>query len=350
MAHTLPANHLKGPQKAAVLMLTLGEERASRLIGRLEDDEVRVLSRAMTGLDRLASDVVERVLDEVSARFGGSQDADIRRPAAHRQPPAASHVTAQYRSATSAAGAPAGPAPARDAAPSDVWSRLDRVDPAAIAAYLGQEHPQTAAVVLGRMTSTRVAGVLAQIDPEQAADIMSRMLDRPTVGTAVLEELEATLQRELLDTAAAPATADQGDARHVAAILEKLDPRIEARVLAAVETTDRTSARQLRSLAYRFDDLADLDARDLALVVRTVDTDRLAIALRGADASLRDKVLGALPSPQRDVVRQVTDTLVRLRLRDIEAAQTDVVAAAKTLASKGAIVLPVKGTTVRATS
>lgn len=318
---------LKGPEKAAVLLLALGEERAATILGRLELSEVKALSATLAGVGRVEPDVVEMVLREFGERFGaaggvaGGIETAQKLLARVLDNERAEAIIEEIRGPTTRS----------------VWERLVTIDEASLAGYLRKEYPQTVAVVLSRLDPAHAARVLAQFPDEFAGDVIQRILRLELVGEDVLADVERTLQNEFVAGFAAGSRPDPHQI--VAEIFNHFDRAAEARLMAQLEERDKEAAERIRASMFTFEDLARLDATGIQRLIRNAGNDRIAVALKGASEQIRTLFFANMSERAAKILREEMEAMGPVRLRDVEEAQQFLVNMAKELIATGDVVL-----------
>lgn len=318
---------LTGPQKAAALMLALGEEHAAPLLARMHEDEVRDLSAAMASLGTIPASVVEDLCREFGEQLGqagnlvGTYESTERLLLKTLPPDRVAQIMEEIRG-------PAG---------RTMWDKLGNVNETVLANYLKNEYPQTVAVVLSKVKPDHAARVLSLLPEGFAMEVVMRMLRMETIQKEALEGVERTLKAEFMSSLA---RAQRRDAHEMMAeIFNNLDRQSEARILAALEERNRDAAERIRSLMFTFEDLNRLDGPGLQILLRTVEKDKLALALKGASESLRELFMRNLTERAAKMLRDDIAALGPVRLRDVDEAQAGIVALAKELAAQGQITL-----------
>lgn len=318
---------LTGPHKAAILVLALGEERAGKLLGRLDLDEVKQISTTAAGLGRIEASTVERVLEELlerlheAAEIAGSLDTVQKLLLRALDKERAAAILEEIRG-------PSG---------RNVWEKLASVDERALAAYLRNEYPQTIAVVLSRLEPSKVARVLADFPDELATDVILRMLRLDTVKSDILADVERTLRSDFLANLAQVGRRDTHEI--MAEIFNNFDRATEARLMASLEERDREAAERIKKLMFTFEDLARLDAAGIQALIRNAGNDRLVVALKGASEEMRELFFRNMSERAAKILREEMQSMGPIRLRDVEEAQQFLVNMAKELAAAGEIYL-----------
>ncbi len=325
MSESLPT--LKGPQKAAILMLALGEEQTSRLFSRLAEDEIRDLSLAMAQLGTVPAGLVEAVCEEFARALGqagnivGSFETTERLLMKTLPRDRVSQIMDEIRG-------PAG---------RTMWDKLGNVNETVLANDLKNEYPQTVAVVLTKVKPDHAARVLAILPEGFAMEVVMRMLRMENVQKEALEGVERTLKAEFMSNLARTQRRDPHEM--MADIFNGLDRQAEGRIMAALEERNREAAERIRSLMFTFDDLKRLDATGLQTLLRSVEKERLTLALKGAGEEMRELFFRNMTERAAKLLRDDIGALGPVRLKDVDEAQAAVVAAAKDLAAQGQIQL-----------
>ena len=318
---------LTGPQKAAALILALGDEHASRIFGRLHEDEIRDLSAAMSSLGAIPAQVIEDLCRDFGDALGkagslvGTFESTERLLMKTLPRDRVQQIMDEIRG-------PAG---------RTMWDKLGNVNEAVLANYLKNEYPQTVAVVLTKVKPDHAARVLSLLPEGFAMEVVMRMLRMETVQKEALDGVERTLKAEFMSNLA---RAQRRDAHEIMAeIFNNLDRSAEGRILAALEERNRDSAERIRGLMFTFEDLQRVDAAGLQTLLRAVEKDRLALALKGASEGLRELFMRNLTERAAKLLRDDIAALGPVRLRDVDEAQAAIVAMAKDLAAQGQIML-----------
>ena len=317
---------LSGPEKAAVLLLTLGEDHTV-IWQQLDDDEIKEISQAMAGLGNVASSVVEQLLVEfISGMAGsgsvmGSFDQTQRLLASFLDTDKVDNLMEEIRG-------PAG---------RTMWDKLGNVNEAVLANYLKNEYPQTVAVVLSKVKSEHAARVLAALPEEFALECVTRMLRMEPVQRDILDKIEQTLRTEFMSNLARTSKRDSHEA--MADIFNAFDRQTEARFVAALEERNRDSAERIRALMFVFEDLSKLDPGGVQTLLRKVEKDQLGLALKGASDGLREMFFSNMSERASKLMREEMEARGPVRLKDVDQAQMNMVQVAKDLAAKGEIML-----------
>lgn len=325
MTGSLEFDSLNGRQKAAAFMLALGEEQCSNLFKLMHEDELREISSAMALLGPVRSNVVERILGDFADHLGqrgslvGSFESTERMLRGALPADRVAQIMDEIRG-------PAG---------RTMWDKLGNVNEAVLANYLKNEYPQTVAVVLSKVKPDHAARVLALLPDGFAIEVVMRMLRMESVQKEVLDGVEKTLRAEFMSNLARSTRRDSHEL--MAEIFNNLDRQAESRFVAALEERNKEAADRIKSLMFTFDDLQRLTGPNIQILLRTVERDKLPLALKGASEPLRDLFFRNLSERAGKMLRDDIETLGPVKLRDVDEAQAAIVSVAKDLAAQGQI-------------
>jgi flagellar motor switch protein FliG len=219
----------------------------------------------------------------------------------------------------------------------NMWEKLSNVQEQVLANYLKNEYPQTVAVVLSKIRPEHAARVLAILPEELALDVVNRMLRMEAVRKDVLERVEQTLRTEFMSSLSQTRRRDAHEV--MAEIFNSFDRQTETRFITALEEGNRESAERIKTLMFTFDDLIKLDTASAQTLMRHIDKDKLAIALKGATDEVRTFFLGNMSTRAAKMLVDDMQAIGPVRLRDVDESQTLLVNLAKDLAAKGEIMI-----------
>jgi flagellar motor switch protein FliG len=318
---------LTGKEKAAMIMLILGERYGAKVWPSFEDDEIRSISLAMSQLGSMEAKSVEGVMAEFVSRMSssGAVTGDFDKTEA-----LLAKLLPRDR-ADSIMGEIRGPAGR------NLWQKLSNVQDGVLANYLKNEYPQTVAVILSKITPDHCARVLSILPDDFAMEVVGRMLKMEAVSKDVLERIEDTLRTEFVSNLSTTSRRDSHE--QMAEIFNAFDRQTESRFLGALDQKSRDSAARIRSLMFTFDDLTKLDAAGVQTLLRNVEKDVLALALKGASESARAFFLGNMSSRAAKNLEEEMSSLGPVRLREVDDAQMKMVQVTKDLSAKGEIMI-----------
>ncbi|GAB4187008.1 MAG: flagellar motor switch protein FliG [Thalassobaculales bacterium] len=318
---------LTGPEKAAILLMSLGEEHAAKLFALMGDDEIKEISQVMANLGTVSSNIVERLFVEFAEQVSstgslvGSFDSTERLLSKVLDGDRVSDIMEEIRG-------PAG---------RTMWDKLGNVNEVVLANYLKNEYPQTVAVVLSKIAPAHAAKVLAMLPENFAMEVVMRMLRMEAVQKDVLNDVEKVLRTEFMTNLA---RSNRRDAHEMMSeIFNSLDRATESRFLTALEERNKDSAEKIKSLMFTFEDLSRLDPGGVQTLLRTVEKDKLATALKGASESLRDLFFSNMSERAAKLLREDMAAMGPVRLKDVDDAQMHMVQVCKDLANRGELVI-----------
>jgi flagellar motor switch protein FliG len=318
---------MSGPERAAVLLLALGEEHAAKLFALMDDEEIKELSQTMANLGNVSSNVIERLFvdfaDQISATGSlvGSYDSTERLLQKVLSKDRVETIMEEIRG-------PAG---------RTMWDKLGNVNEAVLANYLKNEYPQTVAVVVSKIKPDHAARVLAQLPESFAMEVIMRMLRMEAVQKEVLDDVERTLRTEFMSNLARTSRRDAHEM--MAEIFNNLDRASESRFINALEERNRDSAEKIKALMFTFEDLGRLDPGAVQTLIRNVDKAKLGIALKGASEPLRDLFFSNMSERAGKLLKEDMQSMGPVRLKDVDEAQMHMVTVAKELAAKDEIII-----------
>ncbi len=317
---------LKGVERAAVILLALGDQKHS-LWDLMDEQEIKEISQSMSNLGLVSSNVVEEILIEFVTRFAntgsliGTYEQTQRLLQKFLPPEKVDGVMEEIRG-------PAG---------RTMWDKLANVNEVMLATYLKNEYPQTVAVILSKVRPDHAARVLAALPDDFALECMNRMMRMEPIQREILDKIEETLRTEFMSNLARTSKRDAHE--QMAEIFNNFDRQTETRFMEQLEERNREAAERIRALMFVFEDLQKLDPTGVQTLLRAVDKGQLALALKGASDKVRDLFLGKMSERAAKILREDMGALGPVRLRDVEAAQSQMVMQAKELAARGEIVL-----------
>jgi flagellar motor switch protein FliG len=316
---------LSGPEKAAVMILSIGEENASKLFSLMTDDEIKEISQVMANLGNISSTLMEKLFVEFADQMSssgavmGSLESTERLLMKVLDRGKVDGILEDIRG-------PAG---------RTMWDKLANVNEELLANYLKNEYPQTVAVVISKIKPDHAARVLGKLPESFAMEVIMRMLRMEAVQKEVLDDIERTLRTEFMSNLA---RTNRRDAHEMMAeIFNNLDRTVESKFLTALEERNRDAAEKIKNLMFTFDDLSRLEPAAIQAMLRVVDKSKLPVALKGASETLRELFFSNMSERASKLLKGEISSLGPVRLRDVDEAQSSLVASAKDLAAKGEI-------------
>ena len=318
---------LSGAEKAALFILSLGEEYAARVFTHMNDDEIKELSQVMANLGNVSSNLVERLFVEFAEQMSSSGGASGTLESTERllmkvlDKSRVSNIMEDIRG-------PAG---------RTMWDKLANVNESVLAAFLKNEYPQTVAVVVSKIKPDHAARVLSQLPESFAMEVITRMLRMESVQKDVLDDIERTLRNEFMSNLARTSRRDPHES--MAEIFNNLDRSSESKFMTALEERSRDSADKIKGLMFTFEDLGKLEGAAIQAILRVADKTKLPTALKGASETIKDLIFGNMSERAGKLLKEDIAAQGPVRLKDVEEAQTHLVTVAKDLAGKGEIII-----------
>jgi len=310
--------------------MVLGSEAAAAITQKLAVEEVEQISFEIARMDRVSSEATDAVLSEWldvmlaadSVAAGGVEFArEVMEKAFGAQK---SQVMLKRILSQISEGAG--------------LHRLRNADPQQIGNTLRGEHPQTVALILAHLEAQHTASVLKELDPVFGAEVVLRMARMEKVSPDMLVLIERSILTET-DLAPAQGLSTSGGPAAVAEVLNLVAPSLEKAIMKGVEAIDPALCEQIRNLMFVFEDVVSLDDRSLQRLLREIDVKELALALKSASNEVKNKIMGGMSQRASAALKEEMEMLGPARKRDIESAQTAIVAMIRKLEDAGEIVV-----------
>lgn len=317
---------LSGVERSAVLILALGERKAADVLRNMEPKEVQRIGTAMTRLGNISRDQINAVLNE----FGLAVQSDSMLTVG---------VEGYLRNVMVSA---LGEQKARGILDrvldndDDALGNLKWMDPKAIAVVLKDEHPQVAALALASMEQDQAAQVLPLLPADQRADIVTRIATLDELQPGALAEVRAILEQHFYRNVNVKSTR-VGGVKVAAGIVGRLDPAVGNGVLDELREQDEALEQQIQDNLILFESLAEVDDKGLQALLRETTSEVLLVALKGADQVIRDRFFKNMSKRAAEMLREDMQLRGPVRLAEVEAAQKEMLSAARRLAEAGTI-------------
>ena len=320
---------LTGKEKAAILLISLGPEASAQVYKHLSDEEIEELTLQIASLSKIEPEIRERVLNEFDGMMqaqeyieqgGISYAREVLEAALGKE---RARVIMERLTAT------------LQVRPFD-FAR--KTEPTQILNFIQNEHPQTIALVLAYLKPEQASLILSALPPERQVDVAKRLatLDRTT--PEVLEDIESTLEQRLSAYEVHDYTVAGGIDAAVE-ILNHVDRATEKTIMEALEEDDPELAEEIRKRMFVFEDIVNLDDRAIQLIIREVESRDLALALKIASEEVSDRIYRNMSKRAASLLKEDIDYMGPVRLRDIEEAQSRIVAVVRRLEEAGDLVI-----------
>lgn len=320
---------LTGLQKAAILVVQVGRDRAGRLLAAMSDGEIEELTAEIMRLGTIDPAVADQVVREFYGMVNGDASPVREGGAAFARQMLESSFGAER-----AAGVLGRVAAASSTGPFDF---LLEADPKQVLSFLTGEHPQTVAVVVAHLRPEQASVILGGLPGELQSDVAHRIAVMERTTPDVLEVVAGVLQPKTSTVLAPTGASAVGGVQPLVEIINRADPGTEKLILEGLQRRDGELAEEVRSRLFVFEDVITLEDRALQLVLRQVEAADLATALKGARADVREKVLGNVSERARENLLEEIELLGPVRLSVVEEARAKVVTAIRALEESGQI-------------
>jgi flagellar motor switch protein FliG len=326
------AAQVKGTERAAILLMTLGEQTAASVLRHMDIEEVQKLGLAMAGLNDVPRERVTDVLGQLLV-------------AVQRKTPIGIGTNDYLKKVMTdslgerRAGALLGRIfKGRESTGIDA---LKWMEPRAVAEIVKTEHPQIVATILAHLPSRQAADVLRELDAAVQADIAMRMARLEEVPETALQELDSIVERQAKE-ATAVKTAKLGGVKAAADMINLLGPA-QSTMIEAIQAEDAELGELIKDALFVFDNLLKVDDRGVQAILREVQADTLATALKGADEEISEKIYKNMSKRAAEILRDDIASKGPVRVSEVEQAQKEILAVALRLAEEGTVVLAAGG-------
>jgi flagellar motor switch protein FliG len=320
-------------QKAAILLIALGEQASAELLQQLSEEDVQKVSREVAKLTAISAEQAESVLEEFHSMTvagdyvaRGGMDYARKMLSAAFDPEVAKRMMDRLTKAMGAESAS--------------FDAIQKADPGQLAKFIHNEHPQTIALVLAHLNYTQGAALLTSLPAAMRADVAQRMASLDQISPDIILKIAGVLGQKL-KTLGQFSRESYGGVRAVAEMLNRLDSGSSRGILDHIEQQDTNLAETIRHLMFVFEDLLLIDQLGLKEVLAKVDRKQLTVALKGTSEQLRNHMLACMSQRGADMLREDMEALGPVKIKEVDAAQQTVIALVRQLESQG--VLSLKG-------
>jgi flagellar motor switch protein FliG len=325
---------IPGIRKAAILLVMLGDQASADIIKQLPEDDVAAVSREIARLGNITTEHAESVLEEFyqtsAAREymvkGGIDYAKSMLMNAYGPEQAKKILDRLVKSL------------GQDMATFDA---LQKADPQQLAKFVHSEHPQTIALVLSHLSTSQAAALLASLPAEMRSDVSLRMANLDEISPEVINKIAGVIGQKL-KAFGEFSRESYGGVRAVAEVLNRLDTETSRDILKEIESQDANLVQTIRHLMFVFEDCLLIDQTALKDVVAKVDRKVLSVALKGTSEQIKTHFLQCLSQRGADMLKEDMEAMGPVKIRDVEAAQQQIIAVVRKLEAEG--VLNLRGT------
>ncbi|HPN11284.1 MAG TPA: flagellar motor switch protein FliG [Spirochaetota bacterium] len=320
---------LTGRQKAAIFLVSLGSEVSSEIFKHLREDEIEQLTFEIARLDRIEPEDRDKVLQEfqemmMAQEFIQNGGIDYARDVLERALGTQKAIDIVNRLTSSLQVRP--------------FDFIRRTDPSHLLNFIQGEHPQTIALILAYLDPQKAAQILGGLSHQIQADVAKRIAQMDRTSPDVLREVERVLERKL-STLASEDFTSAGGIDSIVEVLNNVDRGTEKIIIEALEEEDPELAEEIKKRMFVFEDIVLLDDRSIQKVLREVENQELAKALKGVDAEVQEKIYQNMSKRASALLREDMDFMGPIRLRDVEESQQKIVNIIRKLEESGDIIV-----------
>ncbi len=323
---------LSGPQKAAIMLLSLGEDFAAQVFRKLDEEEVKELGRQMSLIRNVPAELVDGTIKEFNDKIGSDMDLIVKGDDFLK------------RTLSSAMGERANlllEELETQRAP-EPFKKIKDIDPRVLANFIKNEHPQTIAVILAHLDAARAAEILHHFPENLQYEVVLRIATLESVPPAVIQEIDHVLEEEVVSVEQMDGGM-VGGVQSVAELLNHMDKASEEMILERLEEFRSELADEVRQLMFVFEDLSLIDDRGIRAILKEVSNEDLTLALKTASEELKNKVLNNVSERAAAMIQEDLEVMGPVRLSDVDRAQQSITRVARRLEKEGKIVIGGKG-------
>ncbi len=330
-------DRITGPQKAAIFLFAIGEELASQIVKKLDEEEIKRLGGTMAK----GSSITPKMLDNIFTEFN-ELASSVAGGIAIGPSRGSQFIKNVLAKAVDAGKAKTLLEEMQGETRWDLFQQIKRLDPKTLANFLKNEHPQTISLILAHLDSTQTAAILADLPGPLQTEVIYRIAELENVPPSILEEIDQALQVgvSMLENVEGRKI---GGIRSVAEILNQMDSSVESAILKGIEEQKQGLADEIRKHMFVFEDLLQVDDRGIMVILKEVTNEVLQLSLKTASEELKEKIFKNMSERAAQMLKEDLEVMGPVRLRDVEGAQQNIIKVAKRLESEGKVVLTGKG-------
>jgi len=330
---------LPGPQKAAILLLSMGEEFTAEVFKRLKEDEIKELARQMTKIEPVSGDIVDNLTAEFRSFVSWERKESTRGLTVDGDEFFKKAVNQAFKGEQGQTIL----AEIEQEWKLNFFQTIKNLDNKMVGNFIKSEHPQTIALILAHLEQSQAAGIIMDLPQNIQADVLMRIAMLEKVSPEVIEEIDKAIQEELTGISGAQGTHAIGGIQTAAEILNQTDRATEAAIMEQIEEQEQDLADEIRKRMFVFEDLLQVDDRGIMAILKEISSDELKLALKTASEELKEKILRNMSSRAAEMLKEDMEVAGPARLRDVELAQQAIIKVAKRLENEGKIMLGDKG-------
>ncbi len=320
-----------GLQKAAVLMVTLGEQAGAEVLKHLDEEEVALLGKEVARIPKITSEEAESILEEFYT-MSMAQDYVLKGGIEYARkmlvtafgPDSAQRILDRLIKALGSEAAS--------------FDALQKADPQQLAKFIHSEHPQTVALILSHLNPSQAAGLLFSLPPDLRADVSLRMANLDQISPDIISKIAGIIGQKL-KALGELSRESYGGVRAVAEMFNRLDSTTSKDILDTMEHRDSTLADTIRHLMFVFEDLLLIDPNGIKEILGRIDRKGLTVALKGTSDQLKNHFLQCMSQRGAEMMKEDMDSLGPVKIKEVEAAQQQIIAVVRQLEAEGAVSL-----------
>jgi flagellar motor switch protein FliG len=311
--------------KAAIIMMALDPERSQRILGELDENEIRRLGGAMAGLGRTGLELVEKTVADFQVEVGrtcnvvGTLETTEKLLRLALPADKVADILDEIKGPNGR----------------NIWEKLTHLQPQMLAGYLRNEYPQTVAVILAKLPAGHAARILRLLPERLAADVSIRLVRINSIQRSVLHDIEDTLKREFVTELSRSYERDSTSI--MAEMLNRSEKEVLDRIMASLEAAEPQAAARIRRIMFTFEDLKRVDPSTFGILISECAVEKLPMALSRASPELCDMFLSCMSERAGSMLREEMETMVPPRRKMVDEAQAEIVAIARRLNDEGRI-------------
>jgi len=319
-----PRLSITGARKAAIVIMALGEESAAKVFQHMDETDIERIAREVASMGNPSVEVTETVLTEfhqltsvADASVQGGVDSARRLLDKSLGPESSRRIVEKVMKR--------------------VWfSSLEKANPQQLSKFLLGEHPQTVALILAHLNPANAAELISQLPEETRADVMMRMASLEDISPEVISRISSVIDQRVKSLAGA-SREQQGGVRAVAELFNRIERSVTQGTLDSIERRSAEMATKIRNLMFVFEDLAGIEEVGIREVANRADKKVLAMALKGASDEIKDRFFANMSKRAGELMKEDMELLGAVRLKDVEKAQSEIVAIVRKLEEEGLV-------------
>jgi len=319
-----------GVRKAAILLIQLGRDKAAAVLGHLADAEVEAISAEIARLESISGEETKQVLAEFR---------DMMTARAHIAQGGLTFAQQVLEQSLGADRAAEVIERVKAAAVQLPFQFLHRADPSQLRSFIVDEHPQVIALVLAHMSADKASLLLSGLAPEQQAQVAHRIAVMDRTSPEIIRAVETALERKLSSMLQPAEMSRVGGVDPLVNIINRSDRSTERQIVDGLEALDAALAEEVKSRMFMFEDVVNLDDRSVQLVLRSVEGNELALALKGVTDAVREKITANLSTRAAENLIEEVELLGAVRLTQVEEAQQSIIRTIRQLEEQGQIMV-----------